>query len=261
MEEVIEQARSLLGDGRIVVVGRRIHEYEWPRLSHLNLLTDEELQRGLRMRIQDRGYRWLVAKCWQKLILGGVLRQEPSRIQFVIADGGKPYLPHGWDHLQFNASHSREWLLVALANGRAVGVDCEWLDPVRNVLDLARRFLHPMEYLYVKDGDGDGDQRQRFHRVWVRKEATLKCCGTGIGSGPGTGLADWPVIESPKRIQHGHGTWLKLDCVAGGCMVTDLMEVPEGYLGAVAVAGNQPVAIPVILNIEDQDWSEAQGQV
>jgi hypothetical protein len=44
-------------------------------------------------------------------------------------------------------------------------------------------------------------------------------------------------------------------------MVTDLMEVPEGYLGAVAVAGNQPVAIPVILNIEDQDWSEAQGQV
>jgi hypothetical protein len=116
-----------------------------------------------------------------------------------------------------------------------------------------------MEYLYVKDGDGDGDQRQRFHRVWVRKEAVLKCGGTGIGVGPGTGLADWPVIESPKRIQHGHGTWLTLDGVAEGCMVTDLMELPAGYLGAVAVAGDQPVEIPVILNIEDHDGSEAQG--
>ena len=81
-----------------------------------------------------------------------------------LGPGGKPYLP---GERCFSLSHSAEKAVIALSDV-PVGADIQHTSPVSAA--LRRRVLTPREIL-------DGED---FFRCWTRKEAALKCLGTGV---------------------------------------------------------------------------------
>lgn len=110
---------------------------------------------------------------------------------------GKPYL-EGCEDLHFSISHSQQVWCCAFSTV-PVGLDLELtkdrLLPIREGksedrwITLARRYFAPEEFAYVgKHG------RQGFFELWVRKEAYVKCLGSGISHG----LATFQTIKYGK---------------------------------------------------------------
>lgn len=88
----------------------------------------------------------------------------------LIAPGGKPYIPGG---PEFSLSHSGALAVIALADV-PVGADAEKDRPVGEAVRL--RALTGAERADSRD----------FLFFWTRKEAALKCLGTGVDRAPGS---------------------------------------------------------------------------
>ena len=98
---------------------------------------------------------------------------------------GKPYFPG--TAILFNISHSGDLKILAIAE-TPVGVDIE---KVRKAdLRVANRFAQTeKDYVLEKDNN------YRFFEIWTKKEAYLKCKGTGISGG----LDSVNVLELPFK--------------------------------------------------------------
>lgn len=80
---------------------------------------------------------------------------------------GRPYLEQG---PVFSLSHSGGRCLLAVGEGRRVGVDLERLDP--DNLSAAPAALGPAELAWIRE-----EPMKRFHILWTRKEALYKALG------------------------------------------------------------------------------------
>lgn len=96
---------------------------------------------------------------------------------------GKPYLP-GHPEVLFNLSHSRNgYAAVIVADNREadkVGIDIEARFPYHEL--LARKICHEHETAALIQAVSDEERKNLLNRFWSRKEAVLKCEGTGIRS-------------------------------------------------------------------------------
>ena len=84
--------------------------------------------------------------------------------------------------IEFSLSHSGQYAVVAVATGRAVGVDVEVCRPDVDSLKLAQRFFAPGRIAAHCAGSGNEQQRM-FYRYWTGKEAYLKGRGVGLSLG------------------------------------------------------------------------------
>ena len=98
-----------------------------------------------------------------------------DEIQFGITEYGKPFLQNYYQ-FHFNISHTRNALVVALSDTE-VGVDIEKTNSVD--YNIVERFFTPPEQSYVYMHD---NQRFAFYDIWTRKEAYIKCIGTGLNT-------------------------------------------------------------------------------
>ncbi len=105
-------------------------------------------------------------------ILGRYLNLEPEQIRFEYNSHGKPSLK-GTHSLSFNVSHSNGLNLLAVTTDRSIGVDVEYIRPVKRMEAIARRYSWPLE-LCPHD----------FFEAWTAREAVLKAIGTGLGVAP-----------------------------------------------------------------------------
>ncbi len=166
-----------------------------------------------------------------RTLLARYTGQEPSRIEFRYNHWGKPFLhpESGVDYLQFNLSHSHGIVLYALARGRKVGIDVEYVRQDLPLEDLARELFSPRQmadFLVLQPDMQPGV----FHACWTRKEAYLKARGEGLS----LSLAhfDVPLVGEGQagafeiEDQHGPTGWI----------VQDLAPDP-GYVAAVAAEG------------------------
>lgn len=97
----------------------------------------------------------------------------------------------------YNLSHTDGLALIAISHAREVGVDVERVRHVRRAAAIAQR-VFPQEEAEAVAEAGEGERDLLFHRYWVGYEACLK-----LGVEP--------------------------------ALVREL-EVPEGYVAAVAMA-------------------------
>lgn len=179
----------------------------------------------------DRRRAYIVAHALLRVILGSYAGVAPNELVFRFGRRGKPELASPPQNLQFNMSHSRDMVLVAVARGRRVGADIEHVDEPGDISRITARFLSPRDRVAIEQLPADR-QREAFLRCWTRKEAYMKARGDGI-SRP---LDDFDITtseESSRARLRASGNPNESDA-------WELADVaaPRGFMAAIAVEGH-----------------------
>jgi 4'-phosphopantetheinyl transferase len=145
--------------------------------------TAGEAARAARFYTAELGRRYLQAHGALRAILE---RYTDVPLNFALASGGKPFLPHARE-LKFNLSHSHEMALVAVALDVEVGVDVERYRPLPDYREIADRFFPP-------NSPRPSDERD-FFRCWTVIEAMLKARGVGLRGAGEEIEGDWTVHD------------------------------------------------------------------
>lgn len=149
------------------------------------LLSSDEQTRAARFAFERDRHRFILSHGVLRAILSRYIDKEAAEIEFATGAYGKPTLNRlsgAAQEIQFSLSHSGEYALVAVARGRAVGVDVEACRPEVEAIKLAERFFAPSESRQVAQASDDTRQRL-FYRYWTAKEAYLKGRGIGLSLG------------------------------------------------------------------------------
>ncbi len=145
------------------------------------LLSADEIARARRLTVTEARRRFVFGRALLRQLLGACLEVAPATMAIGYGPHGKPRL--GRDcagaELRFNLSHSRSRVALALAHGRDVGIDIEWIDARRDWVPLAARIFSPRE-LAEWHALAPSQQPAAFFQGWTRKEAYLKATGAGL---------------------------------------------------------------------------------
>ncbi|RFF28751.1 MULTISPECIES: 4'-phosphopantetheinyl transferase superfamily protein [unclassified Wenzhouxiangella] len=205
------------------------------RLTEMPLDTgprgDTRRERIMRQRVQQQFFL--------RLLLAAYLGCPGKSVQLVRSDRGKPMLAgeHADSRLRFNASHSGEWLAVAIADGVAVGIDIETERLLPKSSLLARRFLSPEEGEWISGLDEPFRSRQ-FLKQWTARESLVKARGCGLAGCLGEMVLDW----QPPAIHR-----LPADWDNAGDMVLRSLSLPDGLVSH--LSATRGPAEPVIRRI------------
>lgn len=215
------------------------------RLS--SMLSAEERAIAAAFESEERRRRYIVAHALLRSVLGRIAGVKPNEIVFRYGYRGKPELASPVQDLQFNMSHARDVVLVAVAHGRRVGVDIEHIDEPGDVRRIAARFLSPRDRDAIDQLPADR-QREAFLRCWTRKEAYMKARGDGI-SRP---LDDFEVTPTPTPTHEASRARLRSSANPNDTDAWELADVPapRGFMAAIAVEGH---GFEVV---QHDDWSQ-----
>lgn len=89
-----------------------------------------------------------------------------------IGRGGKPYLRN--NPLYFNISHTQSWYDMILSLSSPVGIDIEFVRPIKGIENLLGTYFSKREQNYINQ------DTIKFFQTWNRKEAGLKTLGLGL---------------------------------------------------------------------------------
>lgn len=98
-----------------------------------------------------------------------------EEMEFEYGERGKPVLK-GRPDIHFNISHCKK-AVACVVSDKPVGIDIECLGRYKE--SLAKVVLSDEEMLSVLQTD---DPDKAFTILWTKKEALLKCLGTGVSS-------------------------------------------------------------------------------
>ena len=199
------------------------------------VLSPDEHQRAGRLRGGQLANRFIAGRAILRSILARYLAASPADVVFAYNARGKPSLGPPWDRrgLGFNLSHSKALAVIAISGGREVGVDVEFVRPVRHLTGMVARWFSAEEQRGWQAPPA-ADQTAGFFRVWTCKEAWLKAVGTGL-SLPLDQVSVAVALAEPPRVlairgDQGEARQWRLECLSPAA----------GYVAAVAVRGELP---------------------
>nr|WP_315261757.1 4'-phosphopantetheinyl transferase superfamily protein [uncultured Limnohabitans sp.] len=142
--------------------------------------SKEELICARRYTDRQKTYRYLQSRSAIRFLLASYLQKSPENLIFKYGEHGKPALAN-CGGLEFNVSHSYEFIIVAIGNNIRVGVDIEYVRP--NPRDeLADRILGSTASAQYKILSAQ-ERSASFSIAWTEREALAKMLGYGIGEG------------------------------------------------------------------------------
>jgi len=143
------------------------------------VLAHEELARADGFVFEPDRRMALISRGFRRLVLARYTRDDPRALRFVEDPFGKPTLSAGGLAIEFNVSHSGEVCVLAVTQGRAVGVDIERVRTDNDIVDIARHSYSA----YEQRGLSLLPPHLRvlaFYRCWTQKEAFVKLLGAGL---------------------------------------------------------------------------------
>lgn len=105
--------------------------------------------------------------------LPALLGIKPTEIQLGVSSYGKPYLINN-PSINFNISHSGEYVVLAVGTCKKIGIDIELID--KNI-DLAVKSI-----IFSESECSLVNNYYDYFIMWVKKEAYLKCLGLGFNN-------------------------------------------------------------------------------
>jgi len=176
------------------------------------LLSAAERERCDRFQHQGARAEFLTGRWLIRTTLGLRLGLSPTEVPICIGEHGALHLRPGTgdEDLRFNLSHTRGLVALAIAAGRAVGVDVEDRERQSGRLAIAERFFAPGEVAALRQVTPE-QAFDRFLDYWTLKEAYIKARGLGLaiplkrfafeldGPGPVTVRFDPELGDDPNR--------------------------------------------------------------
>ena len=195
-----------------------------------NTLSADERARAMAFRREGDRLRFVAARGSLRLLLGRYLDRAPGALEFGYGPRGKPELAGegGGAELRFNLSHAGELAVIAVARGRAVGVDVERLGPGPAAAGIARTALSAAEKAALGMLAGPARGAAVF-RAWSRKEAVVKALGEGLSLAPdrvAVSLGQQPALFGIAGDAGAAARWRLVD-----------LDLSPGYVGALAGEG------------------------
>lgn len=141
----------------------------------LSMLSPQRQAACMRYRFQADRNRCLYSALLLRLLLCNLFQIEWHSLLFEKSRYGKPYLLFHND-IQFNISHTAGAILCATSK-YAIGADTEVFGQIHP--ELIQYCFHPEEKNYLFSSH-ECQQIHKFYEIWTRKEAFLKCQGTGL---------------------------------------------------------------------------------
>ena len=204
------------------------------------ILSLDERARAARFLFERDRHRFAICRTALRMVLGQCLAEAPERLVFRYGDHGKPELDAAWSErgIDFNVAHSGEWGLIAVAQGRRIGIDIEQVRAGVAGPQIARRYFSPAEVAELESLPEEW-QEEAFFRCWTRKEAYLKAVGCGIAGGLHSFQVSLSPREPPALVADIN------DAAASARWQMADVLLPAGYLGALvvetaAVGGGNP---------------------
>ena len=201
--------------------------------SLLRLLSDEERHRATRYRFLNDQHGFVFRRGLLRCLLGSYLERDPASVQIRYNDFGKPNIPDEniENSLQFNLSHSNEYVLYAFTRIGRIGVDIECLRPLRGMNAIAKAFFSDSENAGLDQLTVIAKQKA-FYRCWTRKEAFVKAIGEGLSHLDTIGGAVLPGKQSEINT-------IEWNYRANGKWSLQSFDAIPGYTAAIAVEANQ----------------------
>lgn len=144
------------------------------------LLDAPERERQSRLRVAADRRRDLAARALVRTVLSRHVPVPPGAWVFGADANGRPRIvaPLPLPPIEFNIAHSGDLVVLAVATGRALGVDVE--DAGRRTDTVAlERYFAPQECEALNALPAEA-RRQGFFELWTLKESYLKARGVGL---------------------------------------------------------------------------------
>lgn len=149
----------------------------WTRLR--SWLQPEETARAETFKDMEARAAFLIGRGMARTMLAEVTGVAPADWRFSEGPHGRPEIASPDTPYRFNLAHSHGMVACAVARGRDIGVDVEFLDRPDASQDVASRVCSPDELEDVDSAPDEG-RKERFLIYWTLKEAYLKARGLGI---------------------------------------------------------------------------------
>lgn len=101
---------------------------------------------------------------------------DPYALKMAEGENKKPYFTNRPD-IHFSLSHSGEYALCLISDAEC-GCDIEQIKAYKP--EIANRFFHTDEKLYLSSINDPDIQKDAFYRIWTLKESFLKITGEGM---------------------------------------------------------------------------------
>ncbi len=143
-----------------------------------NLLNDKEKKRAYDFYQPIHQQRFIHARAFVKLVLSKYLKNiSPKNLDFIENAHGKPSLFDAFG-LEFNLSHSGDFVLLGIADKTPIGIDLE-IQKSSPHEDIAELLFSPPEIQALKNSP-HYLKNLSFFNIWSQKEAFIKACGMGL---------------------------------------------------------------------------------
>lgn len=151
-------------------------------------LSDDELAKVRRYRDPKAQIKGLQVRAALRTVLSRYADLSPHEWCFEYGAKGKPSLTATLGQqtgLEFNLSHSGDWLLIGVAQFDGVesglfGVDIERSRPKTDIYPILNHYFSPQETAALLALVDEASQRQRFFDLWALKESYIKATGLGL---------------------------------------------------------------------------------
>ncbi len=204
-------------------------------------LSADEARRAARFHFPKDRDRFIAAHGILRQILGRYLHCEPGKLTFSVNRFGKPALIDS--KLGFNLSHARDFALLAITQGRKIGVDVEHIRTDLELETIASRNFSEVEVSELMSLPPE--QREiGFFNCWTRKEAYIKAYGLGLSL---------PLDSFDVSLGSDHSSVLRAtrpDPQEAARWTLRPLDVAANYAGALAVEG-------LNLDFRFWDWNPA----
>lgn len=143
--------------------------------AYLSRLDDTQRNRMLRFHFKEDYKRSMYGELLSRHYLRNILGIPDQKLVVKRSKYGKPFLPD-YPELQFNISHSGEWVVCAIGYCN-VGIDIE---KIQNFdMSMAKNTFTRNEYEWLQRLNSQ-ERIRAFYQLWTLKEAYVKCQGKGM---------------------------------------------------------------------------------
>jgi 4'-phosphopantetheinyl transferase len=175
--ETIDDIRKLpeLGADTIHIWGVHLPDV-LDRLDVLHtMLSEKEQAKAARFRREADRQSSIAARGALRILLSWYADRSATEIKFRYSENGKPHMMDS--DIDFNVSHSADWVVLAFGRNRNIGVDVEKIKWDMDVLGVSNRFFAAEEVALIESAT---DKHTAFFQVWAQKEAYVKACGSTL---------------------------------------------------------------------------------